>query len=189
MRKILRYEWNMWRSLFLWVTRRPRPTPAFPYSGAVSMILWTFIILSAVEIPAAHILLPWESAKLALDVVGVYGLLWMIGLMASIHVHPHTATDEGLRVRNGFTTDFTIPWPAIAAIRARTGNTEKSRTIQVDGDALSVCVGQRTSVDVTLREPREVLGHTVTTIRLYADQADDLVKYVRGRLDETARAR
>jgi hypothetical protein len=177
----------MWRSLFLWIARRPRPSPAFPYSGAVSMILWTFIVLSAIEIPAAHILLPWESAKLAVDILGIYGLLWMVGLMASMHVHPHTATGDGLRVRHGFTTDFTIPWPAIASVRSRIGNTEKSRTVQVDGDALSVCVGQRTSVDITLREPREVLGHTVSTIRLYADHADELVTYVRGRLDENAR--
>jgi hypothetical protein len=184
--KILRYELNMWRSLFRWIARRPGTGTQFSYSGAVSPILWTFILLSAVEVPAAHILLPWEAARVILDVAGVYGLLWMIGLLASVKVHPHSASEDGLRIRHGFTTDFTLPWDAIESARARIGNFEKSRAVQVDGETLAVVVAQQTSVDLKLREPRTVLGHTVSTIRLYADDAPALVTHVRAHLDEQA---
>ena len=182
--KILRYELNMWRSLYRWLARRRGSGTEFPYSGAVAAILWTFIILSAVEVPAAHILLPWETARVILDVAGVYGLLWMIGLLASVKVHPHSASEDGLRIRHGFTTDITLPWDAIESARARIGNFEKSRSVQVDGETLAVVVAQQTSVDLKLREPRTVLGHTVSTIRLYADDAPGLVKHIRAHLEE-----
>ena len=52
---------------------------AFPYAGDVTPVLWAFIVVSAIEVPVVHLLVPWESLRLALDVAGVYGVLWMVG--------------------------------------------------------------------------------------------------------------
>jgi len=180
---VVRYELNMWRSLFRWITRRRGPGIEFSYAGAIAPIIWTFIVLSALEIPAFHLLLPWEPVRAVIDIAGAYGLLWMISLLASVRVNPHAVTGEGLRVRHSITTDFTVPWDAIESVRARTRSIEKSRTVQVDGDTLIIAIAHQTSVEVTLREPRSVRGHTVSSIHLYADDAAGLVQRVRARLD------
>jgi hypothetical protein len=189
-KKVVRYELKLWLALFRWIVRYRGPGQQFSYAGAITPILWTFIAISALEIPAFHLLLPWESVRAVLDVIGVYGLLWMIGLMAAIRVNRHALTDEGLRIRNNITIDLTLPWDAIASVRARTRTVEKSKTVQVEDDALSINVAHQTSVEVTLREPREVLGHTVSTIRLYADHADEMVTSIRTHMgEETQRVR
>jgi hypothetical protein len=110
----------------------------------------------------------------------------MIGLMAAIRVNRHAITDDGVRIRNNITVDCTLPWDAIESVRGRTRTVEGSKTVQVDGDALGINVAHQTSVEITLREPREVLGHTVSTIRLYADRPDEMVSAIRARLDEQA---
>jgi hypothetical protein len=138
--KIFRYELKLKLALFHWITRYRGPGVQLSSAGAVTPILWTFIALSALEIPALHLLLPWETARFVVDIVGACGLLWMISLLAS-------------------------------------------RTVQTDGDALGVNVAHQTSVEVTLREPREILGHTVQTIRLYADQANEMAGSIRAHLE------
>ena len=35
-----------------------------------------------------HFLIPWEAVRIALLAVSVWGLVWMIGLLASLNVHP-----------------------------------------------------------------------------------------------------
>jgi hypothetical protein len=185
-KKVVLYELKLWLALFRWIVRYRSPGQLFSYAGAITPILWTFIAISALEIPAFHLLLPWESVRAVLDVIGVYGLLWMIGLMAAIRVNRHALTDTGLRLRNNITIDVTLPWDAIASVRARTRSYEKSKTVQVEDDTLSITIAHQTSVEVTLREPREVLGHTVSTIRLYADRPDEMVSAIRARLDEQA---
>lgn len=185
-RKALRYELGMWRSLFQWIRHRPAPEREFGYAKVIAPILWTFVILSALEIPAMHLLLPWPPVRLVIDILGAYALLWMIGLMAGIRVHPHVLTEPGLRVRYGLGIDFTIPWSAVRSLHTHTRAVEKSRTVHVDGDVLSVYVAHQTSVEVRLREPVTLLDHEVTTVRLYADDADGLVKQVRAHLEAHA---
>lgn len=181
--KIFRYELNLWLALFRWITRHRGHGTQFSYAGNVTPILWTFIALSALEIPALHLLLPWETVRFIFDIIGAYGLLWMIGLMAAIRVNRHAVTDTGLRIRNNITIDVTIPWDAIESVRARTRTVDAARTVQTDGDALSINVAHQTSVEVTLREPREILGHPVRTIRLYADQPNEMAGSIRAHLD------
>jgi hypothetical protein len=196
------YELGMWRSLYRWLLRRPRTTEpgaeAFDYAGAVKPILLAFIILSAVEIPIFDVILQHTlpSARTAVLVLGVWGLLWMIGLLASLRVHPHVAEAAGLRVRNGFSTEFLVPWSAIATAGARYRSLPSSRAIQVEhdesGTILNVGVAKQTSVDLVLREPITVRlpkGPTepVREIRIYADDPAALVARAREHLAAPAR--
>ncbi|MGW5667805.1 hypothetical protein [Micromonospora sp. NPDC003776] len=88
----VRYEIGMWRSLFRWLLRRPQTTEpgaeVFGYVGVVQPILIAFIVLSAVEIPIFDLILrhtlPWPSVRTVVLALGVWGLLWMIGLFASV---------------------------------------------------------------------------------------------------------
>ena len=199
-RRGVAYELAMYRSLFRWVTRRPDvpgdATP-FPYVGAVAVLLWAFIIVSAIELVALHLILPWETVRLIVDIVSIWGLVWMLGFMGSFKVHPHFVSDSCLRVRNGPATAITVPWDAIATVGVRERSRDKSNTIQVDhdghGTVLNVVVGSRTNVNVTLLRPLVVPlskgEEPVTEIRLYADDARGLAKHVREHLasSETTR--
>ncbi|MGY1653779.1 hypothetical protein [Geodermatophilus sp. SYSU D01119] len=193
-RRAVALELGTWRSLARWVSRRPdvpAGAEAFGYGSAASPVLWTFVVLSAVEIPLVDWLLPWPAARVALLVVGVYGLLWMLGMLGGMHVHPHVVDDEGLRVRNGSSVDVRVPWEAIAAVRVRRRSVEGSRTVVVAEEggrrAVSVAVVASTQVDVELRTPlvlplARTGGRPVDEVRLAADDPAALVRRLRAGL-------
>ena len=192
-RRLVVAEFRSYGALVNWVLRRPDVPPGalgFRYVGTVLPVLWAFIVVSALEVVIVHIVVPWPTARLALDVAGIWGVLWMLGLTASLTVKPHLLDDAGMRIRNGVLTDVTVPWEAVAAVTVRRRAREKSSAIQLDRDgdstALNVVVGSQTTVDVALRRPLEVSlpagPETVTAIRLHADDAQGLVAAVRARL-------
>jgi len=195
-RKAVLYELGMWRSLYRWILRRPvasgTGTEAFGYAAVVTPLFVAFIAVSAIEVPILHLLLPWETARLIGDALGFYGLFWMVGLLASIRVHPHVVSDSGLRVRYGFSVDFTIPWDAIATIQTR-GRDLPGRTAQIDrsgaGVVLQIGILKQTNVDVTLHHPTTVPlpkgSESITELRFYVDDPDALV--ARSRQNVTAR--
>jgi hypothetical protein len=190
-RRVLAYEWGIWRSLFRWIARRP-PTrdgaEPYAYAGVVTPVIWVFIGVSAIEVPAVHLLLPWDGVRRIALVAGVYGLVWMVGVLAALRVHPHVVDGEGLRVRHGFSLDVHVPWEQIVAVRRRMRSQEGMRSVQLHEEgavrALSVGVGSQTSVDVVLREPAVLPvpvtgGKPVGELRLYADDAKRLVARLR----------
>ena len=183
-----RYEIGLWAALGLWVARRPIAAEPgaklFPYSSTVKMLMFVFIGVSAVEIPIVHLILPWPAARHVLDVIGVYGLLWMLGLWAGMVRNPHVAGPSGLRIRGGTTLDQPIAWTAIRQVRMRRRSMPPEGQVQVEevGDQriLSFGVGSQTSIDVILHEPmtvpvRKAKGRPVTQIRFHADDPDALV--------------
>ena len=186
-RRVIAFEWNLYVALFRWVFRRPhvpRGAAPFHYIGAIAAILWGFIYVSAVELVAVHFLLPWEKIRLVVDILSLWGLIWMLGFMASLRVYPHLVSDAGLRIRRGISTDLTVPLDAIASISVRERVRDKSRAIQVDrgeqGAVLNVVIANRTNVDVALSRPLDLAGHTdVTTLRCYTDDPRGLVARAR----------
>ena len=126
-RKLVMFELSLYRSLYRWVTRRPdvpADAGAFAYVGAVSVLLWAFIIVSAVETVVFHLILPWEVVRLVVDILSIWGLLWMLGMKGTLTVRPHLLDAEGIRVRHGMGAELTIPWDAVGAVRGR----RRSRT-------------------------------------------------------------
>jgi hypothetical protein len=184
---VIRYEWGIWKSLFRWILRRP-VAPAgekpFGYTQAVTPVLWGFVVVSAIEIPMFHLLIPWQTVRGIGLVLGAWGLCWMIGLLASQKTYPHALGPEGIRVRNGFGIGVLIPWSNVEAVRFKRRNLTKSGTIQPDGDTLSLVVFSQTNVDIVLREPmtmRRVKGETpgFTELRIFADDAAGFVACAR----------
>jgi len=78
-------------------------------------------------------------------IVGVYGLLWMIGLMATMRVHPHLVGDEGVRIRKSIAVDLTVPWTDIRDIRSRGRSLPPGGATQFEDGVLSYGVTRRTS--------------------------------------------
>lgn len=197
-RRAVAFEVNLYRSLFRWVTRRPDVPPgaaAFPYVGAIATLLWAFVIVSAIELVAVHLLLPWETIRLVADLLGLWGLVWMLGLTANLNVHPHLVNGSGVHIRYGHSTDIVVPLDAIAGVAGKLRSPASSKTIQLDreerGTVLSVVMGGQTNVELTLGRPLGVPlrkgPETVVAIRFHADDARGLVARVRERLGEGTR--
>jgi hypothetical protein len=195
LRRAIAYELGMWRSLYRWVLRRQPALPdgaqAFGSTAAVTPVLWTFIVLSAIEVPVAHLLLPWETVRKVVLALGAYGLIWMIGMLAILRTHPHIVGESGLRVRRGFTVEVSVPWEAIASVAKVTRTLPSSRTVQVErtGSGLVAHIVElsQTNVDVTLRDPMPLPlaktgGEPVSALRFYADDPAALVARARQHL-------
>jgi hypothetical protein len=196
-RRLVAAEFRLYRTVGPWLLRRtdgPAGATRFSYACVLRPVLWTFIGVSAVEVVAFHLLIPWPGVRLALDVLGVWGLFWMVSLTASLSTRPHLLEAEGLRIRYGVGTDVLVPWEAVAAVAERRRSREKSRAVQLDrqpaGSVLHVVVASQTTVDVTLRRPVEVdlpAGReTVVAVRLHADDGRGLVRAVRERIGDRA---
>jgi hypothetical protein len=111
-------------------------------------------------------------------VLSVYGLLWMLGLLASYRVYPHLVDAAGIRVRHSLFVDITIPGAAVAGARARRRLVAGTAMLQAEehaaGRTLTVPVSGQTNVEVVLHEPTP-LGTPdgpVTEVCLYADDVD-----------------
>ncbi|GAA3771247.1 hypothetical protein GCM10022225_68040 [Plantactinospora mayteni] len=194
LRRATVYELGMWRSLFRWILRRPTGpagTVAFGYAGVVTPLLIVFIVVSTIEIPVLDLILPWKIARIIAAVLGIYGVFWMIGLLASLRVHPHLVGEAGIRVRNGISLDVTLPWAAIDTVRKRHRSLPSGRTVQVERTdtriVLNIGISSQTSVDILLREPIVLpvpkgTDDPVHELRLYADDANGLVALARRHL-------
>ncbi|MEV4757538.1 hypothetical protein AB0J86_20835 [Micromonospora sp. NPDC049559] len=202
-RRAMAYESAMWSSFFRWVLRRPgtdQPdAEPFSYLGVVRPILIMFIVLSAVEIPIFDLivshLVPWRPARWIVLALGVYGLVWMLGLLAMLQLHPHLLDDDGIRVRNGATLDVRIAWADVEAVHKRYRSLPSSKGVQLerddDGLVVNLGVGSQTSVDVTLRWPTRLAlpsgpSEPTTRVRLYVDDPDAFVAAARRRLSAAA---
>ncbi len=191
---MVRYEIGIWRSLGIWLLRLrtlPRDSTAHPYAGVVTPLFIVFIAVSAIELPILHLVLPWPPVRTAADILSIWGLVWMIGLLAAVRVHPHGISDAGIRIRNGFSVDVTVPWDLVASVRSRGRSVERNRTVQCEqtpaGAVAIVAVAKQTTVEIVLRSPTvlplaRLGGEPVTEVRLFADDPGAMVASIRQRL-------
>jgi hypothetical protein len=184
-------EVAMYRNLFRWLARRPAvPAGAEPigYAQAVTPVMWLWIFASAMELPLVHVLIPWEGVRIAALVLGAWGLVWMLGALAGLRVHPHLLTAEGLRVRNGALTEVVVPWGAVASAHKVDLDLPSSMwTLQPEetsgGTHLRVGVSGRANVTVDLREPllvRPARNKELTVVRVsfWVDEPRDAVRLI-----------
>jgi hypothetical protein len=205
LRRAAAMEGAMWRSMYLWVRREPAPlTPGdepFPYLGVVKPILGVFIGLSVVEIPILDLIIkhvvPWPPARLIMLAISIWGLLWMLGLLASLKIHPHVVGDAGIRVRMGAGIDFAVPWDDVETVRKTYRSMPSSKAVQIADDGgrrvLHIVAGSQTSVDIRLRRPAVFAlpkgdSEPVEELRLYADDPDAFTRKALRLVEASARA-
>ncbi|MFI5843242.1 hypothetical protein ACIA8K_26380 [Catenuloplanes sp. NPDC051500] len=191
LRKAIRWEIALWVSLYRLTFRRPAPIEAgartFGYIRPIAPVLGVFIAVSAIDIVAAdlalhHFLPTWGWLRGLALLLGIWGLLWMIGLAANILTHPHVAGPSGLRIRNSHTLDLAIPWEDIATVRARSRYLVEGDTIQRDKDVLNIAISSLTAVDVVFRAPVTLHlpkgpAEGITELRFHCDLPDELVAH------------
>ncbi len=195
LRRAARFEAGTWRALARWGARRPDVPPGstpFGYHQQLVAPGLVLAVLSAVELVAVDVLVPWPWTwlRVAVLAVGVWGFFLTLGMAAAAVVHPHPVTGEGLRVRAGTGLDLTVPWDAVGGVRRMRRAHAGVRAARVDGGVLSAGVGDATTVAVALTRP--LTAHLprgavpVTAVHLHADDAAGLVAAVRSRIAGTA---
>jgi hypothetical protein len=159
-REALLLELALYRSLARWVVRRPDvPAGATPigYGQLAVPVMWLWIFGSATEVAVVEVVLRnvdagWaEVVRLPLLVLGGWGVLWMMGMLAAHRVRPHLLTDDRIRIRSGARTVVDVPLADVASARS----TEHElpgvvKSLHHDGDLVLAGVSSRTNVELRL---------------------------------------
>ncbi|WP_446225929.1 hypothetical protein ACTWPB_13155 [Nocardia sp. IBHARD005] len=194
-RSFVRLEVDIWVSLGRAVARRPDTGSGTPirYAGAVSAVIWAFIVVSAVEIPAVHLLIPWPAARIVALGLGVWGLLWMAGMLAAHHMYPHVLTADVLRVRYLRRFGLDIALADIRAVRHDLRAYDGAKSVQLTGtgdETLAVIVGSSTNVRVLLAEPRTFRtthgDFTTSAVAFWADDPQAAAASIRAAIPNRA---
>jgi len=189
--RAIRYELSLYVSLVRWIARRksiPAGSTPYTYHRMVTPVMWLWIFASAAEVPAVHFLIPWEGVRLALLAVSVWGLVWMVGLLASLNVYPHLLDEDGLRIRRGAQVDLRVPWAAIGEVKV--DERDLPSTIKglqprdtERGTDLQVATSGRTNVSVSLTHPVSVPTPKgpleITAIAFWADDPREVARIAR----------
>jgi len=184
-------EVHCYRSIGRYVLRRPRVphgAAAFSYHQPILLLLVVLIGVSAAEVVAVDLIVHrWASVRIPILVIGVWGLVWMVGLLLGMLTRPHAVGPDGIRVRCGPEIDIPVPWDEIASVSRRrpaTGAKQPKVTVDDDGRAtLHLRIGPETNVRLTLEQPTELrLPHgleTVTVIDVFVDDPTAFMREVR----------
>jgi hypothetical protein len=195
------FELNIYRSLLRWLFRRPSIPAGFApvgYARLATPMMALWIFGSALELPLVHVLVPWDGVRIALLVIGVWGLLWMLGALAGLRTYPHLLGSDTLRIRNGAMHDIAVPCDVIAQVSTQDRSLPSSMWVLQpqetdDGTHLNVAVSGRVNVHLAFREP--VTVHTtkgemvLTRVSLWADEPRQLATRIRQAAEAGTRRR
>lgn len=180
----LLYELSLYRSLARWLARRPDvPRGSLPigYARLVAPMLWLWIFGSGTEVIVVEVVLrhvdqPWaEALRVPLLVLGVWGVVWMLGMLASYRVRPHLLTAGELRARSGAATWLVLPLESVDAVRVVEHELPGViRSLHVAGGLALVGVGSRTNLELVLTKPTTVSTSkgeaTVSRVGIWVDE-------------------
>ena len=140
-------EIRLYAALLRWCVRRkdvPAMAEPWPYAALAAPLLWLWIFGSATEVVVFHLIIPWETVRIVVDIISIWGLIWMLGTLAAYRIRPHLLLPDELRVRNSVYHDISVPTKTIVSAAAREVELPSSmRSLQIatDDDACHVSVG------------------------------------------------
>lgn len=118
--RLLAREAAQGAAVIRWIARRPLGVPegAHPvgYGRDQVALVSTFVALTAGEVAAVELLVPWPALRIMLLVLGGYGLLIMTGFVAINRTRPHVLDHHQVRLRCGLFADITLSPTDIAAV-------------------------------------------------------------------------
>lgn len=167
------------------IARKPAVPPGakgFRFHGGAVAIFVIFIVLSALELVVLDLIFQrWLIARIVIDVLDGWGLVWMIGFLCAHLVRPHTVGPDGIRVRDGLDLDAHVRWDDVYSVAILKHSYEpKSPRILAgdDGVALAVNRHAETNIEIVLERPTAIIlpgrhpkggTQTVATVCLWAD--------------------
>ena len=177
--RYLRQDLMLIRAIFMLATGRrdvAEGEQPIAYSGPLVVMMVALTAADGIVAVLLHRLLPPGVRNAAL-VLGVIGLVWLMGFVASLICYPHVVSAGRLRLRFSVFHDLTVPAAAIrsAGTTARDPDTQKSA--ERFDDEVVLAVGGRANVVVDLDatgffslSPRIDDAGTLRRVTFYADQ-------------------
>jgi hypothetical protein len=145
------------------IARRPwkaRDAQGFHYHSQSLAVLVVFIVLSAVEIVVIDLIVhPWLWLRVPLLIIGIWGLVWMIGLLSAHFMRPHTVGTEGIRVRDGLDLDAHVTWDDVYSVGLKNRNYEPKTPRVIDdqgGRSLVMHITDHTNIEIILERPTTI---------------------------------
>lgn len=189
----------MYASIGRAVLRRPAVPPGargFGYHGPTMLLLVVIIVVSAIEVVAIDLIVHrWPPVRIGFLVLGVWGVVFGIGLLCAHVMRPHTVGPEGVRIRDGFDLDLGISWEDVhaVAIRRHSPASKPPRLMEGEGSCtLVIAVSNATNLEVTLEgltsvqlpgTPPKGGQQQITSIRLWADDPKAFMAQVKEHFD------
>lgn len=197
----VRLEVTLYLALGRWIARRPDvPVGTTPigYSRLVAPMLWLWIFGSATEVVVLDVLLSrwWTPLRIPLLVVGVWGLVWMLGMMAAYRTRPHLLGAGAIQVRDGIHARVDVALDRIASVRSADHELPgllKSVHVEGEGDDATLLIGvsSRTNLELVLTGPTTLKTPngptTVTRVGLWVDEPREVAEALRRRLSAPLR--
>lgn len=197
-RTAFKLEVTLYLALGRWITRRPdvpAGTTPIGYSRLVAPMLWLWIFGSATEVVVLDVLLSrwWTPLRLPLLIIGVWGLVWMLGLMAAYRTRPHLLGETSLQVRDGIHARVDVAFDRIASVRSTDHELPGLlRSVHVEGEGddaiLLIGVSSRTNLELLLTGPTPLETPngptTVSRVGLWVDEPREVAAALRRRLSE-----
>lgn len=153
--------------------------PAAGFGGYRDALpVWVVIGSVAVVEVAVTALLPLPAVvQRVLLVLGVWGAVLVLGLVAALVVHSHLVTNHLLVLRIGFWTEIAVPKDAVSRVRVITQSA--ARGLTVTDECATLSPSGTTNLALTLSRPVVVQGRSVTQVHLWADNPDALAAALR----------
>jgi len=184
-RRAMSLEKHMYASIGRAIVRRPAvPSEAqgFRYDSPMLLVLVVFVFVSAIDVVVIDLIVHrWPPVRIAFLVLGVWGLVWMVGLLCAHVMRPHTVGPDGMSVRDGLDLDVRICWNDVhaVAIRRHVYNSKPPRVLDAEESrTLVVAISSETNLEIILEKATTVRlpggppnggEQDVTTLRLWAD--------------------
>ena len=191
--RMMAAEARTFASLGRWIARRPdvpAGAVAIGYSRGTLGIPIALSIAAGIELVAVHLLIPWPTVRLILDLLGVYALLMILGLLAGLIVRPHLIVGGELVLRSGPHVCARVPLSDVTEVRRDRRLSPTSAAVDTDGDrhTLALPGPDGTSLTVLLARPVEAAmpgmpwaapeTRQVSEVRLHVDD-DDAARLLR----------
>lgn len=103
-----------------------------------------------------HILIPWPALRWVALLLGVWGVLWMLGMLAAHRVHPHLLTADVLRLRYLRRRCIDILLAALESVTVGIRSADAARSIAESGTVV-LAIADSTNVHLRLDPSREVI--------------------------------
>lgn len=183
--RAMRLEKHMYASIWRAVARRPALPPGATghrYDKSSLLVLGVLIVVSAIEIVVIDLIVhQWFAVRVAFLLLGVWGLIWMIGLLCAHVMRPHAVGPDGIRVRDGLDLDLALAWDDVhsVGIRRRTYDHRPPRVLDEGEDRILLfAIQAATNIEVVYDTPMSVSlpgkargdGEVgITKVRFWAD--------------------
>lgn len=161
----------------------------FSYHRVSVAPLTAFLALSILELIAVDLLVRrWPSVRITMLILGLWGLVYMFGLLFGMLTHPHVVTSDSLQLKQGPEVTVRIDWECIDKVAKHRSTTsgEKAHKVTQDPEGRTIlnlwaCNESNLVIDLETPQSFQMPGRSVRAdrVRFYVDDPSGFMDAIR----------